>query len=179
MNRLKIILAVAFLFSGLQVFSQDETGIPNETGFRMTDLHAAHIGDRIMDGVNEAYLTGVSEGSLAKMSETSLAHAPHVMMAMSDMDYQRELLHIRNSLMKYRREKLTGIWLTIGGGFVYGLSVGLYQADVLDEDGAAVVLITGGLMGISGYILQLTSNRWLKQAYLGPTRSGIGLGMNF
>ncbi len=145
MNRYKIILAVAFLFSGLQVFAQE----------------------------------GRHKASLAYVSETSLAHAPLAMMASSDMDYEKELLHIRNSLMKYRREKLTGIWLTIGGGFVYGLSVGLYEADVLDEDGAAVVLITGGLLAISGSILQLTSNRWLRQAYLGPTRSGIGLGLNF
>lgn len=172
MNRFKIILAVAFLFSGLQVFAQDggegmeAAAIANAPGL---EKQVVPNGDLMVDGGNEA--------SLANVSETSLAHAPLAMMA--DMDYEKELLHIRSSLMKYRREKLTGIWLTIGGGFVYGLSVGLYEADVLDEDGAAVVLITGGLLAISGYILQLTSNRWLKQAYLGPTRSGIGLGLNF
>jgi hypothetical protein len=156
MNRLKIILAVVFLFSGIQVFAQDAS----------------------LSGVSDDSLSGVSDDSLSGGSEASLARAPHAMMAMSDLDYEKEILHIRNSLMKYRREKLTGIWLTIGGGLVYGMSVGLYEAEVLDEDGAAVVLITGGLLAISGSILQLTSNRWLKQAYLGPTRSGIGLGLN-
>ena len=90
-----------------------------------------------------------------------------------------EIEHLRYCLKNYRKEKLTGTWLTIGGGFIAGLATGLYQNDVIDENTAGIVYIGGGVMVITGYVMQITCNRWLKKASIGPADSGIGLKVKF
>jgi hypothetical protein len=90
-----------------------------------------------------------------------------------------EILHTRMCLMNYRREKLTGIWLTIGGGVIAGASSALYQNGDLNVNSAEIGYLSGGLIMLTGEIMQLTCNKWLKRAYIGPVGSGIGIKYKF
>lgn len=90
-----------------------------------------------------------------------------------------ELSHTRYCLMNYRREKLTGIWLMIGGSTLAATTATIYGAGDVPEEVALIGYVAGGLMGITGEIMLLTCNRWLKKAYFGPADSGIGIKFTF
>lgn len=90
-----------------------------------------------------------------------------------------ELSHTRECLMNYRREKLTGFWMTIGGGVIVGASLTMYNNGDLSEESASIGYWGGGIMMITGEVLQLTCNKWLKSAYFGPSDNGIGLKVRF
>lgn len=96
-----------------------------------------------------------------------------------ELTWQDEIQHTRYCLGQYRKEKLSGLWLTVGGGITAGLATGLYQADVIDETPAFIGYTAGGAMMITGYVMQLTCNRWLKKAAIGPADSGIGVKVSF
>lgn len=96
-----------------------------------------------------------------------------------ELSWQEELQHTRYCLGNYRKEKLTGIWMTVGGGVLAGVSTGLYESDVIDSDIASIGYIAGGVSVITGYVLQITCNRWLKKAAIGPANSGIGVKVSF
>lgn len=96
-----------------------------------------------------------------------------------ELSWQDELQHTRYCLGNYRKEKLTGIWMTVGGGVLAGLSTGLYESGVIDSDVASIGYIAGGVSVITGYVLQITCNRWLKKAAIGPADSGIGVKVLF
>lgn len=98
---------------------------------------------------------------------------------LNDSQVADELRHLKYCLNKYRQDKLTGFWLTVGGSFTAALSVSLYQYDVIGQETAAIGYIAGGVSMVTGGVMQLISHRWLKKAYLGPTGSGIGLAINF
>ena len=92
---------------------------------------------------------------------------------------ENDIQHLRYCIGKYRKEKVTGICLTLGGAFTAGLASGLYLYDVIDETTASIVYLGGGVAVISGYVMQLTCNRWLKKASFGPSDSGIGVKLSF
>ena len=92
---------------------------------------------------------------------------------------ENDIQHLRYCIGKYRKEKVTGIYLTLGGAFTAGLASGLYQYDVIDETTSSIVYLGGGVAIISGYVMQLTCNRWLKKAALSPADSGIGVKLSF
>ena len=96
-----------------------------------------------------------------------------------EVNMEDEIRHLRYCIGKYRKEKVTGIWLTLGGAFTAGLATGLYQTDVIDEKAASIIYIGGGVSVITGYVMQLTCNRWLKKASFGPADSGIGVKISF
>lgn len=92
---------------------------------------------------------------------------------------EEDIRHLRYCIGKYRKEKMTGIYLTLGGLVTAGLATGLYQSGTLDENTASIIYIGGGVMFISGFVMQITCNRWLKKAAIGPADSGIGLKVSF
>lgn len=96
-----------------------------------------------------------------------------------EINVDDEIRHLRYCISKYRKEKVTGIWLTIGGAFTAGLATGLYQTDVIDETAASIIYIGGGVSVVTGYVMQLTCNRWLKKASFGPADSGVGVKISF
>ncbi len=100
-------------------------------------------------------------------------------MQVNEATWQDEVRKIRYCLSKYRSKKLTGIWLTVGGGFLAGLSTGLYQYGTIDENIANIGYIGGGISIVAGYVLQITCNRWLKKAAIGPADTGIGVKVSF
>ena len=95
------------------------------------------------------------------------------------VNIEDDIQHLRYCIGKYRKEKVTGIYLTLGGAFTAGLASGFYLYDVIDETTASIVYLGGGVAVISGYVMQLTCNRWLKKAALSPADSGIGVKLSF
>lgn len=99
--------------------------------------------------------------------------------AIDENQISDEIRHLKYCLNKYRQDKLTGFWLTVGGSFTAALSVSLYQYDVISQETAAIGYIAGGATMVTGGVMQLISHRWLKKAYMGPSGSGLTIGLNF
>jgi hypothetical protein len=76
--------------------------------------------------------------------------------------------HISYCLQNYRKEQLIGVWTGIAGAGV--ATIGAFS----DSPETA---IAGGVIALSGFVIQMRSYRWLKQAYVVPIEKGLTAGI--
>lgn len=132
----------------------------------------------------------------------SMSYRGRILKTRADsLDYQ--IFHTRYCLNKFRQEQYVAFGIELSGGLVIalaevfagqephnwynGTSVQMkMEADLRyyhavqdrDQEIRNYRLMGGGIM-VAGGILHLASYRWLRKAYIQPTKEGIGIVVNF
>lgn len=100
---------------------------------------------------------------------------PSQITELTDFDQEKinqSLLFTNYCLDRYRKGQLTGFTLSVIGG-------SLAVIGALNEPSELVAI--GGIVSLSGVVVQLRSYRWLKKAYVFPIENGaaVGIQINF
>jgi hypothetical protein len=82
-----------------------------------------------------------------------------------DDPYKYEIDHIRYCAWKYNREVMTGYTFSIASCLVLGIGIAVEDSKVPE--------IMGLGLGLTGAILVIDSNKWMKRMYIGPNGAGI------